>query len=130
MKFAAYLEREYKVHINPNSLFDIQVKRIHEYKRQLLNCLHVITLYNREWQSLYPVSQCSPVFLRHSTYCPPNISFGLGTTLGAWNYPHFTDGQTEAQRGESDTHIASDFPSQAYCLPAQPLSGATTQREK
>ncbi|XP_019270426.1 glycogen phosphorylase, muscle form [Panthera pardus] len=47
LKFAAYLEREYKVHINPNSLFDVQVKRIHEYKRQLLNCLHVITLYNR-----------------------------------------------------------------------------------
>uniref|UniRef100_A0A5F8GNP9 Alpha-1,4 glucan phosphorylase n=1 Tax=Monodelphis domestica TaxID=13616 RepID=A0A5F8GNP9_MONDO len=47
LKFAAYLEREYHVHINPSSLFDVQVKRIHEYKRQLLNCLHVITLYNR-----------------------------------------------------------------------------------
>ncbi|KAJ7307441.1 hypothetical protein JRQ81_009460 [Phrynocephalus forsythii] len=47
LKFAAYLEKEYKVKINPNSLFDLQVKRIHEYKRQLLNCLHVITLYNR-----------------------------------------------------------------------------------
>lgn len=47
LKFSAYLEREYKVHINPNSLFDVQVKRIHEYKRQLLNCLHIITLYNR-----------------------------------------------------------------------------------
>ncbi|TRY60470.1 hypothetical protein DNTS_028907 [Danionella cerebrum] len=46
-KFAAYLENEYKVKINPESIFDIQVKRIHEYKRQLLNCLHVITLYNR-----------------------------------------------------------------------------------
>uniref|UniRef100_A0A672R0A3 Alpha-1,4 glucan phosphorylase n=1 Tax=Sinocyclocheilus grahami TaxID=75366 RepID=A0A672R0A3_SINGR len=46
LKFAAYLESEYKVKINPESIFDIQVKRIHEYKRQLLNCLHVITLYN------------------------------------------------------------------------------------
>lgn len=47
LKFSAYLEKEYKVRINPNSLFDVQVKRIHEYKRQLLNCLHIITLYNR-----------------------------------------------------------------------------------
>uniref|UniRef100_A0A8C5PTZ7 Alpha-1,4 glucan phosphorylase n=1 Tax=Leptobrachium leishanense TaxID=445787 RepID=A0A8C5PTZ7_9ANUR len=47
MKFARYLEKEYKVKINPNSMFDVHVKRIHEYKRQLLNCLHVITLYNR-----------------------------------------------------------------------------------
>lgn len=47
MKFAALLEEQYKVKINPNSMFDVQVKRIHEYKRQLLNCLHIITLYNR-----------------------------------------------------------------------------------
>ncbi|KAF4089059.1 hypothetical protein AMELA_G00062160 [Ameiurus melas] len=47
MKFAVYLEEHYKVKINPNSMFDIQVKRIHEYKRQLLNCLHIITFYNR-----------------------------------------------------------------------------------
>ena len=35
------------VKLNTNSLFDVQIKRIHEYKRQLLNVLHVITLYNR-----------------------------------------------------------------------------------
>ncbi|THD23200.1 Alpha-1 4 glucan phosphorylase [Fasciola hepatica] len=46
-KFAAYMEQNYNVHLNTASMFDIQVKRIHEYKRQLLNCLHVITLYNR-----------------------------------------------------------------------------------
>lgn len=52
LKFAAYLEEQYKVKINPTSMFDVQVKRIHEYKRQLLNCLHAITLYNRECPSL------------------------------------------------------------------------------
>uniref|UniRef100_A0A671R693 Alpha-1,4 glucan phosphorylase n=1 Tax=Sinocyclocheilus anshuiensis TaxID=1608454 RepID=A0A671R693_9TELE len=47
MKFAVLLEEQCKVKINPNSMFDVHVKRIHEYKRQLLNCLHIITLYNR-----------------------------------------------------------------------------------
>ncbi|XP_069787994.1 glycogen phosphorylase, brain form isoform X2 [Narcine bancroftii] len=47
LKFTAYLESVYKLKVNPASIFDVHVKRIHEYKRQLLNCLHVITLYNR-----------------------------------------------------------------------------------
>ncbi|MEQ2211199.1 hypothetical protein XENOCAPTIV_005258, partial [Xenoophorus captivus] len=46
LKFAQYLEKEYRVKINPSSMFDVHVKRIHEYKRQLLNCLHIIALYN------------------------------------------------------------------------------------
>uniref|UniRef100_A0A8U8AW13 Alpha-1,4 glucan phosphorylase n=1 Tax=Geospiza parvula TaxID=87175 RepID=A0A8U8AW13_GEOPR len=52
VKFALYLEKEYKVKINPSSMFDVHVKRIHEYKRQLMNCLHIITMYNRKPPSL------------------------------------------------------------------------------
>nr|XP_061798125.1 glycogen phosphorylase, liver form isoform X2 [Nerophis lumbriciformis] len=47
VKFAQYLEKEYRVRINAASMFDVHVKRIHEYKRQLLNCLHIVTMYNR-----------------------------------------------------------------------------------
>lgn len=47
MKLAEYIKTEYNIEVNPASMFDIQVKRIHEYKRQLLNCMHIINLYNR-----------------------------------------------------------------------------------
>ncbi|MCL6494936.1 MAG: glycogen/starch/alpha-glucan phosphorylase [Ignavibacterium sp.] len=42
-----YIKDENNIDVNPDSIFDVQVKRFHEYKRQLLNVLHVITLYNR-----------------------------------------------------------------------------------
>ena len=42
-----YARRGVTLRVSPDSLFDVQVKRIHEYKRQLLNVLHVVTLYNR-----------------------------------------------------------------------------------
>ena len=46
-RLAAIIKQECGVVVNPNTMFDVQVKRIHEYKRQLLNILHVITLYHR-----------------------------------------------------------------------------------
>jgi len=46
-KLAYCIKKTLDVDINVHSIFDVQVKRIHEYKRQLLNIFHVITLYNR-----------------------------------------------------------------------------------
>ncbi|MCB1860256.1 MAG: glycogen/starch/alpha-glucan phosphorylase [Gammaproteobacteria bacterium] len=46
-RLAAMVEKQCGVRFNPEALFDVQVKRIHEYKRQTLNILHVIHLYDR-----------------------------------------------------------------------------------
>jgi starch phosphorylase len=44
-KLASYIERELDIDVNPHAMFDVQIKRIHEYKRQLLNILETIALY-------------------------------------------------------------------------------------
>ncbi|WGE42682.1 glycogen/starch/alpha-glucan phosphorylase [Actinobacillus equuli] len=46
-KLADYVEKNLGIKLNPEAIFDVQVKRIHKYKRQQLNVLHIITLYNR-----------------------------------------------------------------------------------
>ena len=56
LRLAEYIDRVTGIALSPSSLFDVQVKRIHEYKRQLLNVLHVVTRYqailaapNKDW---------------------------------------------------------------------------------
>ena len=47
IRLAKYIKEHNGVDVDPNSIFDVQVKRLHEYKRQLLNILHVMYLYNQ-----------------------------------------------------------------------------------
>lgn len=47
VRLAKYIQEHNGVEIDPRSIFDVQVKRLHEYKRQLLNILHVMYLYNK-----------------------------------------------------------------------------------
>ena len=47
IRLAKYIKENNGIDVDPNSIFDVQVKRLHEYKRQLLNILHVMHLYNK-----------------------------------------------------------------------------------
>ena len=47
VRLADYIKKHNGIEVDPNSIFDVQVKRLHEYKRQLLNILHVMYLYNQ-----------------------------------------------------------------------------------
>ncbi|ACJ74578.1 glycogen phosphorylase, muscle form [Thermosipho africanus TCF52B] len=58
IRLSNYIKKELNIDVNPDSIFDVQVKRLHEYKRQLLNVMHIIYLYqtlkeNPE-QDIYP----------------------------------------------------------------------------
>jgi starch phosphorylase len=58
-RLAEIIRMRLKIAVNPASLFDVQIKRIHEYKRQLLNVLHIVTRYNRirEGRAADPISR-------------------------------------------------------------------------
>ena len=47
VRLAKYIKEHNGIDVNPDSIFDVQVKRLHEYKRQLMNILHVMYLYNK-----------------------------------------------------------------------------------
>ena len=47
VRLAEYIKKHNGIYVDPNSIFDVQVKRLHEYKRQLLNIMHVMYLYNQ-----------------------------------------------------------------------------------
>ncbi len=47
IRLAKYIKEHNGIEVDPTSIFDVQVKRLHEYKRQLMNILHVMYLYNQ-----------------------------------------------------------------------------------
>ncbi|RDI90196.1 glycogen phosphorylase, muscle form [Thermosipho africanus Ob7] len=58
IRLSNYIKKELNIDVNPDSIFDVQVKRLHEYKRQLLNVMHIIYLYQtlkeNPGQDIYP----------------------------------------------------------------------------
>ncbi len=69
-RLAKYIKEHNGVDIDPDSIFDVQVKRLHEYKRQLLNILHVMYLYNELKSNPY------------MDICPRTFIFGAKASAG------------------------------------------------
>ena len=57
-RMAEYIKKHNNIDINPESIFDVQVKRLHEYKRQHLNALHILSTY--QWMLDHPEEKTTP----------------------------------------------------------------------
>lgn len=71
-----YLRNTQGIEINPNSIFDMQIKRLHEYKRQLLNIFHVIGLYHK--LKLNPSMEFNPVTYIYGAKAAPGYLLAKG----------------------------------------------------
>ena len=58
IRLAAYVKKENNLEIDPDSIFDVQVKRMHEYKRQHMNALHILSVY--QWLRENPDAEFTP----------------------------------------------------------------------
>lgn len=76
IELVKYLREVQGIEVNPNSIFDIQIKRLHEYKRQLLNIFHVIGLYHK--LKLNPSMEFQPVTYIYGAKAAPGYLVAKG----------------------------------------------------
>ena len=87
-KLAAYIRKQTGIELDPTWMFDIQVKRIHEYKRQHLNVLHIITLYCRLKRNpglTIPHGHLFSAARQHPVIFWPSVSSNLSPQWAKWS---------------------------------------------